>query len=187
MLTTGITVYFMDFLMLGFIGMQRFDDNAVRGAILVTDEDTNPLEFRVTAPVRPTSLQEVLYGELLSEHIAVKLLGQSLLSAVENQPDLIIVRNNLFLRLNNEQEVPTVLLSRENEPTYQEKGLTKQLNAPNSERSPLKVSTSSALEQEIDDISQRLQSIFISRDLMEPFERIERACSDVHVRKLGDA
>lgn len=167
--------------------MQRFEGSAVRGAILVTDEDTNPLEFRVTAPVRPTNLQEMLYGDLLNEHVAVKLLGESLLEAIEKKPSLIIVRNNLFLRLNIEQDISTVLLLEEDEPTFQRKELTKQLNPQKSERSPIKVSISSEIEQRMEDICQKLQSIFVNRDLLEPFERIEKACSDVHARKLGDS
>lgn len=172
--------------MLGFLGLRKFEDGAIRGAILVTDKDTNPIEFRVTAPVRPTNLQTTLYGELLDEHIAVKLLGDSLLNAVEQKPDLVIVRDPLFLRLNIEQSIPTIRLVREDEPNFSKEGTTRKLESQNSERPPIKVCTSSPIEKKIEEISQQLQFIFLHRDLIEPFDRLDKACSDVHSQKLGD-
>ena len=176
----------MELVTLGFLGTHRFEKGAaIRGAILITGVETKPLEFRVTAPVRPEKFQEMLYGELLDEHISIELMGLPLLSAVQQKPSLIIVRNTLFLRLNSRQEIPTVLLLAEEEPLI--KGyFTKSLNLPDSNRPTVKICTSGQFEPKLEEIAQALQPIFLIRDLMEPFSRLEKACIDVHTRKVGD-
>ena len=58
-------------LALCFLDFTEFDDDTTRGAVLVTDERTRPLEFRVTDAVGIGSLQRLLYGQVLEEHLHV--------------------------------------------------------------------------------------------------------------------
>ena len=58
------------------------DSGGIIGAILVTDEETKPLEFRVTSPIKPTGFQKTLYGDVLLEHILVELISVPLLSQI---------------------------------------------------------------------------------------------------------
>ena len=177
----------MEFMTLGFLGMYRFEDGAaIRGAMLVTDVETKPLEFRVTASVRPQKFQEMLYGELLDEHVSVELMGRPLLNALQKKPNLIIVRNSLFLGLNTKQEIPTILLLKEDEPLIKRGASTKSLNSSESGHPPIKICTSGQFEPKLEEIAHQLQAIFISRDLIEPFDRLEKACMDLHTRKVGD-
>ncbi|MGA8263260.1 MAG: hypothetical protein WB779_02345, partial [Ignavibacteriaceae bacterium] len=81
------------------------DKEGIMGAILVTDSDTKPVEFRVTAPITPTNFQRTLYGNVLMEHILVELISAPLLNAVSLDLDIIIVRNPLFLGANDRQGV----------------------------------------------------------------------------------
>jgi hypothetical protein len=91
----------MEVVTIGFLGIYRFEERAaIRGAMLVTDTETKPLEFRVTQPVRPQKFQEILYGELLDEHVSVELIGLPLVDAVEQKPNLIIIRDGLLLGIN---------------------------------------------------------------------------------------
>lgn len=177
----------MEITTIGFLGIQHFENGAAtRGAILVTAMDTKPLEFRITAPVRPQSFQATLYGELLNEHIAVDLMALPLLDAVETKPDLILVRDNLLMSIISKQEIPTIRIMRADEPLMQ-KGVEPQiLNPHDSNHSPAKIYTSEKFAGNLQTIGEQLQVIFLQRDLMEPFERIERACVDVHSRQLGD-
>ena len=47
---------------LAFIETYTLENDAgIMGAILITDPDTKPLEFRVTAPIKPTNFQKTLY------------------------------------------------------------------------------------------------------------------------------
>jgi hypothetical protein len=54
---------------------------AGRGAALVTDHVTKPLEFRCTSPIKPNPVQRTLYGETLRSYIAIDLVGQPLIGA----------------------------------------------------------------------------------------------------------
>ena len=74
---------------IGFLGYREFDDGkAYRGAILVTDESSKPLEFRCTAPVRPTNLQRTLYGKSLLPHILTELIAVPLIASMREKPQL---------------------------------------------------------------------------------------------------
>src|SRR2546426_12821324 len=82
---------------IGFLGYREFDDGeAYRGAILVTDEWSKPLEFRCTAPVRPTQLQRTLYGKSLLPHIFTELIGAPQISSVREKPQLILIREDCY-------------------------------------------------------------------------------------------
>src|ERR1035438_1203629 len=82
---------------IAFLGYREFDDGAAyRGAILVTDEWSKPLEFRCTAPVRPTDLQRTLYGKSLLPHILTELIGAPLISSVREKPQLILIAEDAF-------------------------------------------------------------------------------------------
>ncbi|MGE5410933.1 MAG: hypothetical protein ACM3MI_08235, partial [Clostridiales bacterium] len=101
----------MDLVRIAFLETYSFDDKSgIMGAILVTDPDTKPLEFRVTAPIKPTSFQKTLYGNVLHEHILVELIALPLLGAIKDDIDLILVRDPLFLGINNKQGVRAVRL-----------------------------------------------------------------------------
>jgi len=171
----------------GFLGVYRFEDGAAtRGAILITAMDTKPLEFRVTAPVRQQSFQAILYGELLNEHIAVDLVGLPLLSAVENKPDLILVNDDLLLGISSKQEIPTIRMVRADETLMKRRIEPQMLEPLNASHQSAKVYTSEKFAGSLQTITEQLQVVFSRRDLIEPFERLERACSDVHSRKMGD-
>ena len=177
----------MELLTIGFLGIYSFEEGAaIRGAILITDTETKPLEFRVTGPVRPQKFQEIVYGGLLNEHISVELIGLPLLNSLQQKPNLIIVRDILFLEINTKQEIPTVLLLKEDEPLFKRGTSSKPLNPEDSSRPPVKICTLSQFEPKLEEISHQLQPIFLHRDLMEPFDRLEKACADVDTRNVGN-
>ena len=77
---------------LGFLSyVQASGSNAGRGALLVTDDGTRPVEFRCTSPIKPNPLQRMLYGDTLRSYITVDLVGEPLLSAVQEKPVILLV------------------------------------------------------------------------------------------------
>lgn len=177
----------MDVSTIGFLKTYSFEDGAAtRGAMLVTDIEIKPLEFRVTAPVRPTAFQETLYGDLLEEYIAIELMGLPLLDAFQIKPDLVVVRDALLLLLNSKQNIPTVWLVKEDEALLKKNISTHSLSSPDSSRPSAKICMSSNFESQLEEITQNLQPIFSARDLIEPFNRVEKACVDVHTRGVGE-
>jgi hypothetical protein len=64
---------------------------AYRGAFLTTDRVTKPLEFRCTSPVTPTTLQKIVYGAFLQQHMLIDLIGLPLWKAATEKPIAMIL------------------------------------------------------------------------------------------------
>jgi hypothetical protein len=162
------------------------DKEGIMGAILVTDIDTKPVEFRVTAPITPTNFQKTLYGKVLMEHILVELISAPLLNAVSLDLDLIIVRNPLFLAANDRQGVRVVRLFDKNETVSREGSAKEELLTNNRDNIKIFAEISKKYEGELPQIKESLKSIAEDRNLLEPFERLKIACEQVHLQKMGD-
>jgi len=174
----------MEIAKLAFLETYALEENAgIMGAILVTDADTKPLEFRVTAPIKPTSFQKTLYGDVLLEHILVELISVPLLNAVNEQVDLIIVKDPFFLGANNKQGIRVVRVY--NEEDGQSRASTKPealtISANGSGKTLLE--TSKKFEAELAAIKDQINKLAENRNLLEPFERLKLACEQVHQQK----
>lgn len=77
---------------LGFFSLYNTDTpDSYIGAILITDENGIPLEFKCTHSIKPTAIQKSLYGDKLKPYIAINLCGKSLLDSVNIKPDIIFI------------------------------------------------------------------------------------------------
>jgi len=99
---------------IAFLGYMELDSGAsYRGAILITDDWSKPLEFRCTAPVKPNAVQRTLYGQTLLPHVLVELIGAPLLQAVQERPEVIVIQESLFFDLRHKTDTPVVRLRRQ--------------------------------------------------------------------------
>ncbi|HEY9879357.1 MAG TPA: hypothetical protein V6D29_12950 [Leptolyngbyaceae cyanobacterium] len=177
----------MNISQIGFLGVHYFEDkSAIRGAILITDIDTKPLEFRITSPVRPQNFQEIIYGELMHEYIAVDLIALPLINALESKPDVILVYDELLFNICKKQTIPTLRVMESDAPLMSKKIDIKTLSSEDSNFPPIKVYTSEEFLDDLSSIVEKLKLVFAKRDLIEPFRRIERACIDVHNRDANN-
>jgi|GEM_PF-1663691 len=166
-----------------FLIKAQFEDESIRGAVLVTDVNTTPLEFRVTSVVKPDDLQKTLYGEILDEYICIELLALPLLNALKEKPDILVVQNRLFLDVNSKAEIPPiVLLSEAQVPA--DGMITEKLDSPRSQNRSLYISIPKASATNLNSAKELLSQIAIYRDLIEPLKRAEAACKNAHDRKL---
>jgi hypothetical protein len=177
----------MDELTIAFLSSAKFDNDTVfRGAVLVTDVQTKPLEFRVTAPIHPTNFQKTLYGEILTEHVLVELVTIPLLNALSQKPDIVVVRDPLFLSANERQAVPIVRVFKDGEVRFAGNNKTEQLTSIGGKYEPILVETSKALEPKLPELRKQLSEVFSKRSLLEPFDRIQTALQQVHSQKVGE-
>jgi hypothetical protein len=175
-----------------FLASRKFDsDKAIRGALLLTDTDTKPLEFRCTNPIRPTSLQTVLYGQMLQRHIMVELIGVPLLNSLKQPPSVVLVKEPDFLWLRAKVSVPVLQVTKES-------GLDFSSADSDDKRTTLLSSHSGQFEPVVlaahtdfgDDMSTSvpiLTQVFNRFDLLEPFQRVLTALEQVHQQKIGEA
>lgn len=162
------------------------DNDGIMGAILVTDTETKPVEFRVTAPITPTNFQRTLYGNVLMEHVLVELIASPLLNAISLDLDLIIVRNPLFLGANDRQGVRVVRLFNSNDNPSKETSAREEISSNGKADSKVYAEISRNFKEELPEIKGSLKYIAESRNLLEPFERLKIACEQVHLQKMGE-
>jgi len=157
------------------------------GALLVTDAEGVPLEFRVTYPVKPTLVQRQLYGESLVPHIGVHLCGVPLMKALSSRIALLLVDSLDLLALaeSNEVEVPVVHVTRPGESIsvkrQTDRESERELLHPSFEGfDPVEVvyppSASARGEKQVLPLLQRLSKRV---DPVEPFDRIHVAVKEL--------
>lgn len=179
---------------LGFlVYVQGQDNSSGRGALLVTDEATRPLEFRCTTPIKPNSLQRMLYGQTLRSYIAADLVGVPLLGATQEKPSVVLVREPLFLKLRSKANVCMVCLRRQGEQMSvvvgEDQSRTREepaiLNCASGRFQPLTVTAPPDQASELDTALDILRPIFSDADLLEPFDRIEKVLAELDRQETG--
>lgn len=161
------------------------DDSGIMGAILVTDAETKPLEFRVTAPIKTTNFQKTLYGDVLLEHILVELISLPLINAISEEIDLILVKDPLFLGVNNKQGVRVVRVNNSDQKADSKKN-NQDVHFIGTNGSTLYIETSKKYESELAEIKEQINSLAETRNLLEPFDRLKAACEQVHLQKTSE-
>jgi hypothetical protein len=153
---------------IAFLDVATFEDGEViRGGCLVTDSQTRPLEFRVSGAIHPTKLQRVLYGRILREYVCNELVGLPIIQSLESQPDVVLVRDSVFLTL-RPQVTTSILLIR------------------SSEEGEIQFRAFPGYEQQVEDGQRVLPRQLKGKMLLEPFMRIRRALAEAHKLKLGE-
>lgn len=172
--------------------VQSGDANTGRGAVLVTDDATRPLEFRCTTPIKPNALQRMLYGQTLRSYIAADLVGEPLLSAIQEKPYVVLVREPLFLTLRSKTNHRMVCLRRQGEQISaaigerqsgsQEPSL---LSCTSGRFQPLTVTGVAGHGGELETALEVLRPIFSETDLLEPFDRIAKVVAELERQENG--
>ncbi len=165
-----------------FFSIARFEDGkAIRGAMLVTDENSKPLEFRCTAPLRPSKLQSILYGGALDKHMYVDLIGVPLLKGIKENATHVVVNDSVLLGMRPSVEIPVVLVQRDAalDVSDGEDGPSV-LDAPGGRYDPVIVSVHPDHEHERQECREAIGKLFGKCDICEPFERIALALEEVH-------
>lgn len=173
-----------------FIASQKFEaDKAIRGAFLLTDSDTKPLEFRCTNPIRPTTLQTVLYGQMLQRHLMVELIGVPLVNSLKQPPSVVLVQEPDLLWLRAKITTPVVLLTKEAAISVDGDGngsRTTMLSSGSGQFEPIVLVVHKDCDDDIRAVTPILTEVFNRFDLIEPFHRIAAALEQVHQQKIGE-
>jgi hypothetical protein len=77
--------------LLGYLSCFANTDNSYYGGILITNEKGMPREFRHTDAVRPTRVQQLLYGDSLHAALGETCLGPALLASITRSPDILLI------------------------------------------------------------------------------------------------
>jgi len=173
-----------------FIASQKFESGkAVRGALLLTDGDTKPLEFRCTNPIRPTSLQNVLYGQMLEAHLIVELIGLPLVNSLRQPPTIILVQEPELLELRHRVHSPILQITKESSLAINgDNGSgTALLSSASGQFEPVVLVAQKEFATDIPTSMPVLTRVFNRFDLLEPFKRVATALEQVHQQKIGES
>ena len=94
---------------LGFLTVQQ-EPAGWAGYYLVTNAWGRPLEFRLTTAVQPTRVQQLLYGNTLTEYLHGEVIGKALVEKTSILPGLIVADSVSALGLRAHTAVPVVAL-----------------------------------------------------------------------------
>lgn len=152
------------------------------GAILITDAQGVPLEFRCTHPVKPTLIQKPLYGDSLQPFIGNELCGKPLYESIQNKPSCIFVNSDFLLDLRIAVSVPVIFVRKAGEAIKVEsiKGMTKslprqRLESPSGKFQPVIIMCNPDYKDDFDKLQSLLGDRLKNLDPLEPFNRITKA------------
>ena len=174
---------------IGFLGYREFEDGeAYRGAILITDEWSKPLEFRCTAPVRPTALQRTLYGKSLLPHVLTELIGAPLISSVREKPQLILIADEAYFDVRHRVSTPVIRVARQGgskaKQDDQAKSKSLLLQSASGKFDQVEIEAHWKFAADLDSSGERLRDLFGRWDLTEPFQRLAEGLQYVHDERV---
>jgi len=169
--------------LLGFLNLyETANKDGYLGAMLITDLQGIPQEFRCTYPVKPTSVQKSLYGDTLVPYIGVHLCGIPLIKTVKSLPSLIIVPQVYLLEVRPGIDFPVVLVQRAGDVIEVETPIDKKpiiererLECPTKKFQPIIFAPHPHFYDDRAVSREILGQIFGYLDPLEPFERMSKA------------
>lgn len=176
---------------IAYLGYMEFDNGgSYRGAILVTDDWGKPLEFRCTAPVKPTSVQRTLYGSTLMPHVLVELIAKPLMDSLNEEPVAVLVSYETFLDLRHKVDVPVVQIRRQGTgvkvtaASDEEGNQNIVMDSESGKFAPIIVEAHWKFPDDTNSCASLLKELFGRWDVVEPFERLHKGLDYVHKEKV---
>jgi len=158
---------------LAFIDVTVFSDGSIRGGILTTDIETRPFEFRVTSPIKPTQVQQILYGASLKDYVYGELICVPLVKATKEKLSVVLTKENFLISARPLVSTPVILIRSNN--TQASDGIKS-----------VSFSSHRNFQNELSFAQTILTPITQKHDLLEPFERLRLALNEVHRAGLGE-
>ncbi|WP_051654777.1 hypothetical protein [Persephonella sp. IF05-L8] len=149
-------------------------ENLFRAGVLITDESTKPVEFRITSDLNIDKLQEILYGDTLHEILFREKFSIQLLLSMQEDYDFVLTKEKSLLNIRKDIGKPIVHIQKYDHFMPNNRRSHKVINI--TERyEPLYITISKEDENKLIGIAHKLQEIYRNFNIMEPFKRIENA------------
>lgn len=153
--------------MIGYLSVKKIDSKHV-GGILVVDQRGIPIEFKYTDPVVPTELQKILYGSSLETYLHADIIATSLLGKLENNPVVILTDHPDLVEIDKR----ILLVSESTEHVENMKKIDEGEYLIPFQGRAIRIVSKEELSQ---DILEKIKDILEELDIMEPFERLDKA------------
>lgn len=156
-----------------FIDVTVFSDGSIRGGILTTDIETRPFEFRVTSPIKPTQVQQILYGASLKDYVYGELICVPLVKATKEKLSVVLVKEIFLISMRPLVSVPVIIVRPSNSQIGD--GIRSVSFSPHQN-----------FQSELSFAQTILMPVMQKHDLLEPFERLRLGLAEVHRVGLGE-
>jgi len=140
---------------------------------LTTDIETRPFEFRVTSPIKPTRVQQILYGASLKNYVYGELICAPLVKATKEKISIVLIKDDYLIAMRPLVPTPVILI-RPTGPQISD-GIK-----------PMTFSSHRNFQNELTFAQTILTPIMQKHDLLEPFERLNLALQEVHRMGIGE-
>jgi hypothetical protein len=85
-------------LRLGYLLITSPQPNVLMGSVMVTDGRGLPVAFYYTNPIKPSKIQQVLYGPSLNQYLKTDVILETLLGQLEDLPSVLFVEDDALLQ-----------------------------------------------------------------------------------------
>ena len=171
-----------------FLGYMSIEGNesAIRGVALITDTRGIPKEFVRTDPLRPETLDRILYGDAFTSYAKQSLILENLLDAVSNDPQLWLCNDEELLEpLRKVSRIKTVMLDESPHVPLDAAGHIETSAEPNvyliqayRNGAPLRAEfPENTRSDEVEQSAVILTEAGESMNILEPFTRLQKALS----------
>ena len=159
-------------------------ETQLRGAALVTDAKGFPEDFTRTEPLRPDQLARILYGNSFNKYAKESLILESLLDAVEKEPQLWICNDSeILMPLHDKSRIKTVLLEESPHVPLEAAGHIETTADPGvfllqveANGAPLRAEfPDGTRSDEVEQVALILTEAAETMSILEPFTRLQRA------------
>ncbi len=163
--------------MIGYVSARKIEEKYT-GGLLVVDQAGIPLEFKYTEPIIPSQLQKILYGKSLESYLYIEVIGKNLLRKAENRCELYFTDVPILVDCSENVIFVSYHLSSSNQV---QKISTEECVIP-IPGGALRFTMSKEITQ---DMIEKLSAIVEEVDIMEPFQRLQKALEYVCKSSTG--
>lgn len=170
---------------LGYLGTKLFQGGKTLGAVLAVNEIGLPVEFKHTEPCEPGALTKILHGGRLDWHMKLNVIGFPLINSVATPVVAILCSDKLFFKLQGRAKMPIAILTETAEQPGGETGKIEEIGQGrwlvhvSQAASPVVVTPADGLDRTVQKIVPALIEIAEAVNLLEPFERLEKALDHI--------
>jgi hypothetical protein len=166
---------------LGFLAVLEEPSRYI-GAYLITNAWGRPLEFRVSNPVQPSRIQQILYGDTLRPYIFAELIGKTLVENTATSVEIIITDCRPVLDLRRWIRTPVVWLDTKEEfPRISDSGICE---PPVPSLTQGNIYCQPEFDGDKTTICKLIKQLPNCLDLSEPFDRIREAIGEARKMSL---
>ncbi|MCX7738020.1 MAG: hypothetical protein N2Z80_01185 [Hydrogenothermaceae bacterium] len=140
------------------------------------------MEFRITSKVKLDQLQRILYGESLRDAVFVEKVGKELVESSKVEYDVLLLKEKDIFGLRDYVKTPSFLIQKHDELRGIDKFSVK-LQSQNPKFDTIILRFSPKDEVNLPKFLKIFQDTFKHYNLMEPFDRIEKAIELLNERE----